>query len=141
MAMLETGDFASLQLSFQELARLPDSVQGEMLEAGGKILLEGQKATIRAMGIVDTGQTAASLQLSDVKRGTDGVMSLYISPQGSRTRGNTTTRNAEILFINEFGKHGQPARPAVQTACEKYAEKVVDAELDVYDRFLSSLNL
>lgn len=141
MATFETGDFSSLLMSIRELANLPDSVQAEMLEAGGKVLLEGQKATIRAMGIVDTGQTAASLNLGDVKRGSSGIMSLYISPQGSRKRGNTTTRNAEILFINEFGNHKKGARPAVRTACEKYADQVVDAEVKVYDQFLTSKNL
>lgn len=141
MAYFETGDFESLMLDLQEPANLPDSVQEEMLEAGGKVLLEGQKATIRAMGIVDTGKSAASLELGDVKRGSKGEMSVYISPKGTRRRGNTTTRNAEILFINEFGKHGQPARPAIKTACEKYADKVVDAEAEVYDRYLNSKNL
>lgn len=140
MASFETGDFSKLLLDMQELANLPDSVQKEMLNTGGDILLRGQKATIRAMGIVDTGKTAASLKKGSVKRGKGG-MSLYISPEGSRRRGNTTTRNAEVLFINEFGKHGQPARPAIKTACEKYADQVVDAQADVYDRYLRSKNL
>lgn len=141
MASFETGDIAKLQMDFSELASLPDNVQGDMLQAGAKVLLEGQKSTIRSMGIVDTGKSAASLQIGAVKRGSAGVMSLYISPKGSRRRGNTTTRNAEILFINEFGKKGQPARPAIQTACEKYAEQVVDAEYKVYDDYLTSKNL
>ncbi len=31
-------------------------------------------------------------------------------------RGNTITRNAEIAFINEYGKRGQDARPFMKTA-------------------------
>ena len=66
-------------------------------------------------------------------------MSVY--PQGSRKRGNTTTSNSEIAFINEFGKHGQPPRPFIQTANEKYADRAVDAAFDVYDEYLRSRNL
>lgn len=141
MASFETGDFSQLLIDMRELANLPDRVQMDMLRVGGEILLKGQQETIKAMGINDTGETWKSLNIGDIKKGSSGKMSLYISPKGSRKRGNTTTRNAEILFINEFGKHGQPARPAVKTACEKYAGQVVDAEFKVYDDFLKSKNL
>ena len=45
---------------------------------------------------------------------------------GSRTRGRTKTRNAEIAFINEYGKRGQPARPFIATAAEQYADQIAE---------------
>ena len=51
------------------------------------------------------------------------------------------TRNAEILFVNEFGKQGQSARPAVHDANEASAEATTRAEFEVYDRWLKSKNL
>ena len=47
-----------------------------------------------------------------------------ISFTGTRRRGNTTTRNAEIAFVNEYGKKGQPARPFIGTAMSRNEEAI-----------------
>ena len=51
------------------------------------------------------------------------------------------TRNAEILFVNEYGKKRQKARPAVRDANEASAEATVTAQLAVYDKYLRSKDL
>ena len=49
-------------------------------------------------------------------------------------------RAAEVAFVDEFGKQGQPARPFIQTANEKAADPAIDAAARVYDDFLKSKN-
>ena len=46
--------------------------------------------------------------------------SITVAPQGHNKRG---TRNAEVAFVNEFGKRGQPGRPALKTANERKNKK------------------
>ena len=36
------------------------------------------------------------------------------------------TRQAEIAFINEYGKQGQPARPFIGTAMNRSADRIQD---------------
>ena len=45
-----------------------------------------------------------------------GMCMDQITFDGTRKRGNTITRNAEIAFVNEYGKRGQDARPFMKTA-------------------------
>ena len=96
-----------------------------------------------AYGIYDresTQHVADSIRPGKVKL-KKGERVIYVSPTGKRKRGNTETRNAEILFVNEFGKKGQSARPAVHDANEASAEATTRAEFEVYDRWLKSKNL
>lgn len=87
-----------------------------------------------------TGISAKSIQKGKVKKDRDG-RSLSVYPRGTRKRGGQTTRNAEIAFINEYGKRGQPARPAIGTANKKKEEEAVAAGERVYNQFLDSRNL
>ena len=43
---------------------------------------------------------------------------------GTRMRGNTRTRNAEIAFINEYGSRTQDARPFIGKAMTQYEEQI-----------------
>ena len=130
-------------LSLQELAALPDTVQDDMLEAGAEVVAKAQRDKVMAYGIYDresTQHVAESIKPGKVKV-KKGRRVIYVSPTGKRKRGNTETRNAEILFINEFGKRGQSARPAVRDANEACAEATTQAEFQVYDKWLKSKNL
>lgn len=130
-------------LSLQELAALPDTVQDDMLEAGAEVVAKAQRDKVMASGIYDresTQHVAESIKPGKVKV-KKGRRVIYVSPTGKRKRGSTETRNAEILFINEFGKQGQSARPAVRDANEACAEATTQAEFQVYDKWLKSKNL
>lgn len=130
-------------LSLQELADLPDTVQDDMLEAGAEVVANAQRDKVMAYGIYDresTQHVAESIKPGRVKV-KKGRRVIYVGPTGKRKRGNTETRNAEILFVNEFGKRGQSARPAVRDANEACAEATTQAEFKVYDRWLKSKNL
>lgn len=143
MATFNATGIDGLILSMQEIADLPDEVQDQMLEAQADVVVEAQKKKIRAYGIYDgrsTKHVANSIKKGKVKV-KKGKRILYVSPTGSRKRGNTVTRNAEILFVNEFGKKGQMARPAVRDANEECATEATAAAFKVYDQFLTSKQL
>lgn len=133
-----------LTLSLQEIAEIPEDVQDEMLNAQADVVVEAQRRKIRAYGIYD-GSSPVHVANS-VKKGRvklrKGERVLYVSPTGTRTRGKgKKTRNAEIAFVNEFGKRGQKARPAIMDANEACAEETTQAGLRVYDEWLKSKNL
>ena len=153
MAEFSSFGLDELMLSLSEIAEIPEEVQDEILNAQADVTLEAQKNTVRAYGIYDEENTgthvAESLKKCKVKlRKKDGTRVIYITPAGSRKRGGkrrwskvTTTRNAEILFVNEYGKKGQKARPAIRDANEKSAGKATQAAMEVYDRWLKSKDL
>lgn len=140
---LKVKGLDDFSLSLQEMAQLPTAVHDEMIEAGAAIAAKAQRRKVLAYGIYDPDSTkhvADSIKPGKIKV-KKGERVIYVSPTGTRKRGNKTTRNAEILFVNEYGKKGQAARPAVRDANESCAEDVIQAEMAVYDRYLRSLNL
>lgn len=140
MAEFGVTGLNELMLSMQEIAQIPDDVVDEILNAQADVTVEAQKAAGRQLGVEDTGITLQKLKKGRVKL-RKGQRVLYITPTGSRKRGKTRTRNAEIAFINEFGKKGQKARPFIKLGNEKSAEAATAAGFRVYDRWLKSKNL
>lgn len=119
----------------------------KMLNAEAVVVQEAQKKTAKSMGVYDEsgrnigGHMADSITVGNrVYKSADGAVQ-YVYPKGSRRRKNSTASNAEIAFINEFGKQGQPPRPFIRTANEASAEKAVEAAEKVHDDFLKSKNL
>lgn len=140
MASLDLSSLESFIMDMEEIARIPDSVTSDMLNAGADVLVEATKASARSMGVTKTGLTASSVKKTKITK-KDTEKKLFITFGGSRTRNGIKTRNAEIAFINEYGKRGQPARPFVRTANEKSADNTVNAMESVYDDYLKSKNL
>ncbi len=140
MAKFSTDGLAEFSLSLQELAETSNEALDEMLSAEADVIEEAQRQKARAYGVYGTGGMIASITRGKVRRLPDG-RALSVYPQGSRRRGNTTTREAEIGFINEFGKMNQPARPFVRDANEGAMDEAVQAAADVYDNYLKSKNL
>lgn len=132
-----------LMLSLREIAEIPEDVQDEILNAQADVVAEAQRRKIRAYGIYDG--TSPVHVANSVKKGKvklkNGQRVLYVYPTGTRTRGKVKTRNAEIAFVNEFGKRGQKARPAIGDANESCAEETTQAGLRVYDEWLKSKDL
>lgn len=127
---------------FAALARLPDKVVEDILDAEAEVITAAQREEIEKQwrGPHSLGISAKSIKKGKVKKDKDG-RSVSIYPQGTRKRGGQTTRNAEIAFINEYGKRGQPARPAIATANKKKEKEAIDAGERVYNQFLDSRNL
>lgn len=138
MADFGINGLDDLMLSLSEAAELPDDVAEEMLTEEAKIVEDAQIYTGMKMGVHRTGVTLSSIKHGRMQRRNDGGRVMYVYPQGTNEQGN---RNAEVAFINEFGKHGQPARPFIKTANEEAADSAVEAAAKVYDKYLKSKNL
>ena len=137
MATMETDGLAGLILSMEELRNLPDSVTDAMVNAMADVIEPAQKAKGRAYKVHLTGVTLASIKRGKPTKTKDGkTISVY--PQGTNADGN---RNAEVAFINEFGKHGQPPRPFIRDANEENGENAVDAAEKVYNDHIDSIGL
>ena len=143
MAEFSCNGLDDLMLSLQEIAAIPEEVQDEMLRAGAEVVAQAQREKVRAYGIYDGSSprhVADSIKPGKVKL-KKGQRIIYVSPTGSRRRGKTVTRNSEILFVNEYGRRGQKARPAVRDANEASAEATTAAQAEVYDKYLRSKDL
>ena len=143
MAEFSCNGLDGLMLSMQKLAEIPEDVQDEMLQAGAEVVAKAQREKVRAYGIYDGSSpehVADSIKPGKVKL-KKGQRIIYVSPTGSRRRGKTVTRNGEILFVNEYGRRGQKARPAVRDANEASAEATTAAQAEVYDKYLRSKDL
>ena len=143
MAEFSCNGLDDLMLSLQEIAAIPEEVQDEMLRAGADVVAQAQREKVKAYGIYDGSSpkhVADSIKPGKVKL-KKGQRIIYVSPTGSRRRGKTVTRNSEILFVNEYGRRGQKARPAVRDANEASAEATTAAQAEVYDKYLRSKDL
>lgn len=135
MAVFSTSYFDRYALDFEELASIPDDVLDSMIEAEAEIIKEGQAQSAATMlqGPYYKGGIVRSLKIGKVKRSRDG-REVFVTFEGTQ-HGN---RVAEIAFVNEFGKQGQPARPFIREANEKNSDKAVDAAAKIYDQYLKS---
>lgn len=132
-----------LILDLQTVANMPEEVQDEILNAEADVVMDAQQKKIREFGIYDGSSpvhVANSLKKNRPKT-QKGKRVIHITSKGVRRRGNIITRNAEILFVNEFGKRGQKARPAIATANEESAAATTAAGARVWDEYLTKNNL
>ena len=137
MGNLTANGLDALIDDFADLAKLPDSVTDGILEAD--VIAAAQQAQAAKMwtGPYATGTTARSIKKGKVKK--NGLnKSITVAPTGTNKRG---TRNAEVAFINEYGKKGQPGRPAIRTANEQKEKEAVEAGEKVYHAYLDGKNL
>ena len=130
-------------LTMQQVAELPESVIDDMLKAGADVAAEAQRKEAAAVlsGLYATGETALSIKKGRVKLHKDGYRVIYVTPTGTRRRGNTTTRNAEIAYVNEYGTDSIQARGFIRKANEKSAAATTAAQAAVYNKILESKNL
>ena len=126
MANVTLEGFATLDAMFKKLGDVPFEVTSEALDAMAEVGEEAVRRTGRAMGVRDPESSVHILDKvthTKPKKSEDGGYS-YVTFSGSRRRGNTTTRNSEIAFINEYGKRGQAARPFIRQAGEQYGDEI-----------------
>lgn len=138
MARFIFDELNDLISDFVSIATLPDDVIDGMLNAEADIVVEAQKEKGEAYGVHRTGVTLDSIQKGKRIIGKENGSSLVVYPTGRNKNGN---RNAEVAFINEFGKRGQKARPFIKDANEAAADQAVAAAMAVYDAYLKSKNL
>ena len=126
MATVRLEGFQEVDRMFKELGDVPFDVTQEAVLAMAD---EGEKAvrsTGSARGVRDPESNVHILDKikhTKVKETDDGAV-CYVTFSGSRTRGKTRTRNAEIAFINEYGNRNQTARQFIRQASEQYADAI-----------------
>lgn len=144
MALMSVDGADALLNDMAELARLPNDVIDNILNAEGDVIVPAQRAEIERQwsGPYSEGISADCIKKTAVQLSLDGH-SVSIYPQGTRKRGEQKIRNGEIAFINEYGalSRGIAARPAISTATAKKEREAVEAGEKVYHAYLDSKNL
>ena len=133
MGRLTVDGLDTLREDLAALAALPDSVIDRILDAEADVIAKAQQEeTARQwQGDYATGTTSRSIKKGKARKSGDGRAV-------TDARG---TRNAEVAFINEYGKRGQPARPAIRDANERKGQEAVDAGEKAYNAYLDSKKL
>lgn len=133
MAKLDIEGLDDLNAAFGRIASVPQSVTGQALSEMAAIATAAIKRTGESMGVRDPESNVHILDKITTAKPKFTSAGGYkdITFSGTRRRGNTTTRNAEIAFINEYGKRGQPARPFISKAMTENEEKIAAAGGDV----------
>lgn len=137
MAIMTTDGMTEFAVAMEEIGYIPDDVLNEMLQAQADVIEPAQKKKGRAYGVHRTGVTLDSIRRGKPKKTRNGK-AIYVSPEGTNSDGN---RNAEVAFINEFGKHGQAPRPFIRDANEEHADEAVEASAKVLNDFYDSKGL
>ena len=128
MATLELEGFESLEDAFRRISEIPFDVTAEALDDMAAVAMKKIKAQGETMGVRDPESDVHILdkiRAGEPKQTESGGYE-SITFSGSRTRGGTRTRNAEIAFVNEYGKRGQQARPFIGTAMTQNEDAILE---------------
>ncbi len=134
MATLEfESAMDELQKAFKSIENVTDQVKIDALDSMAKVAKEKIRATGESMGVRDSESSVHILDNITTTKAKLSKTGGYedITFKGTRTRGKTKTRNAEIAFVNEYGKRGQPARPFIGTAMSKNEKEIAEAGAEV----------
>ena len=133
MASVEFSGFDDLDEALHRLGQPPDDVKAKALTemanvAAGKIKSQGE-----ALGVRDPESDVHILdkiKVNKPKLNKDGGICM-ITFTGTRTRGRTRTRNAEIAFLNEYGTREDNARPFIGQALTLNEKAIVDPGAEI----------
>lgn len=137
MAKLSVNGLDGLRLSMKELAELPGETMDDMLMAQAEVVEREQKKKGLEYGVHRTGMTLESITHGRPLKSLDGK-AMYVYPRGKNARG---TRNGEVAFINEYGKHGQAPRSFIRDANEAAAPEAAKAAEEIYNKHIDKLGL
>ena len=140
MGSFQVDGLSALSVSLDKMAAMPDDVMGAMLREGADVLAKAQQESADAYGLRDTGMMIESIKPGRARRTPDGG-DIAITPEGSRRRGKTTTRNAEIAYVNEYGKDGQPGTGFISRANFEKEDEAIGASAEVYHDWLDRIGL
>ena len=128
MAYFSVSGMTELNEALDRMSEIPWDVKEKALNAMADVAASKVKAQGMAMGVRDPDSSVHILDtIKPVKAKEDddgGHQDITFS--GKRTRHGKQTRNAEIAFINEFGKTGQPARPFIGTGMARNDDAIAD---------------
>ena len=133
MATLEIYGLEGLEDAIRSIADIPWEVKDDALGAMAEVAAEKIRSTGESMGVRDPESNTHILDhiARSKPKPTDSGGYADITFRGTRTRNGITTRNAEIAFVNEYGKTGQQARPFIATALAQFEDQIQDAAEEV----------
>lgn len=126
MASLELIGFEDLERAFSQIADIPWEVTDDALQGMAEVEKEKVREQGESAGVFDRKSSVHVLDRLSVSKSKKDESGGHadVTFTGTRTRGDTRTRNAEIAFVNEYGKSGQQARPFVKNAVENFADEI-----------------
>lgn len=137
------GDFNTVGLenvigAFSRREKAAVAAVPKMLVAAAAVLTAAQKAEAKAMRIEETSGFVNSIKATPIK-GNDTERYIEVFPQGRAKHGNdrkgdsSNVRYATIGFVAEYGTSEQAARPYMTAANTKARDKVLAAQLEVWE--------
>ncbi len=132
MARFELDGFEEFDTAFRAVSAIPWSVTKEALAEMASFAKDSVKRSGESMGVRDDGSEGPhildSITFTKTKKIRGGGYA-DLTFEGSRKRGNTVTRNAEIAFVNEYGasRRGIKARPFVATGMASGEGRITEA--------------
>lgn len=126
MAEIRLDGLSAIDDMFADLKEIPWDVTSEALNSMAAVAEQKVRSSGESMGVRDPKSRVHILDKithTKPKRTESGGIS-DVTFSGSRTRARTRTRNAEIAFINEYGKRGQQARPFIRQAAEQGGDEI-----------------
>ena len=141
MARLEFDGLDELNKAFGRIKAIPQEVTSRALASMADIAAKEIRLSGESMGVYDPeSETHILDKITTTKpklTPEGGYQDITFS--GTRVRGNKRVRNAEIAFINEYGKRNQPARPFIGKAMTANDKKMADAAADVLGDWLEKI--
>ena len=128
MALFSVSGIDELNAAFGRINEIPWNVTEEALNGMAAVAAVKVKEQGESMGVRDPESDVHILDTikpAKAKKDDDGGHQ-DITFAGKRMRHGKQTRNAEIAFVNEFGKDGQPARQFIGTGMARNEEAIVD---------------
>ena len=140
MATLEIQGMDELNAALGRIGTLPPEVKTRALNQMADAARAAIKRSGESLGVRDRESNVHILdKISKAKaKITPEGGHQDVTFSGSRTRGTTKTRNAEIAFINEYGKRGQPARPFIGKAMNENEERIAAAGGEVLGAWIEN---
>lgn len=129
MPRLDLSGFDELTAAFDKISKVPEEVQMKALTAMEEVAASKIKSSGEAYGVRDPDSPVHvldSIKVNKPKK-TDSGGYADVTFSGTRTRNGKQYRQAEIAFINEYGKTNQQARPFVGEAMNKNADAIAEA--------------
>lgn len=138
MPRLDLTGLDELLKAFENISEVPDSVVERALTEMETIAAEEIKSSGERYGVRDHESNVHILdkiKMNKPKRTESGGYA-DVTFEGTRQRGGTKTRNAEIAFINEYGKRNQQSRPFIGEAMNKKAKEIVQTGADIITEWM-----
>lgn len=129
MATLKIDGMEGLDAALGRIQDIPPEVKTSALSRMADIAAAAIRRSGESMGVRDPNSGVHILDKITKAQPTVTASGGHqdITFAGSRRRGRTSTRNAAIAFVNEYGKRGQPARPFIGRAMNENADQIASA--------------